>query len=783
MFRSPRRSVALIALACTFSVAIASQGLAKTAQPQTDQGWRGFQVDPRSSGALNASAARAPKPAPPALFTGNRLISPTSINDPGADATAQDTQSETTVAALGSTVVVGFNDSGSFNGTNNHFTGFANSTDDGASYTDQGTLAPSPEGDAGDPVLTALSPTRFFMSTLSFRTGERVQVFKSGNAGATFGAPVNGTPGFTGSGDFQDKSWLTADTYSGTGHGNLYLCWTRFFGATGAQVKLTRSTNGGTSFGPSTGTLISNGGQGCNVVVGPSHEVYAFYYRGTGPGGQTGNNKLFVRKSTDRGVSFGPEVQVADLQTTSVNGDLALNGGLRSNTFPQAAVNPVSGDIVAVYNDDTVAGDADNGNVLYVKSVDGGATWSAPVRVNDDGGRDQFFPSVAISPTGGELMFGYYSRSHDPANVMFHRRARPGLMNTTTGAITLRPSAQLGPDTPVVIGQDPVINETYMGDYDQIAANADAFFSSWADNRDPDAFHANQPDVFAARVARGAPTTSTNVGVNVVPTPSTIDEGQKTVLTVRVNAGNHSARDVYVSLPPRAGLVYRSVSGGGGCDLINGFMNCSLGTIAAGTSERRNVRAIATAAGSRTATATVTTTDNDTAAANNVGSGTVTVNSVPKVTETYSTGDIAVAIPDSATVEVPLAVSGNSTLFDVNASVRLNHTFDSDLAISLLPPGGGPAVDLSSNNGGGANNYGTGANRCSGTPTVFDDSAATSITAAAAPFAGSFEPEGSLATLNGSRSGGMWTLRVADQAAIDTGTIGCFELRIRRAAP
>ena len=41
-----------------------------------------------------------------------------------------------------------------------------------------------------------------------------------------------------------------------------------------------------------------------------------------------------------------------------------------------------------------------------------------------------------------------------------------------------------------------------MGDYDQIAATAGFFHSSWSDNRDGNQFHRFQPDVRYARIAR-----------------------------------------------------------------------------------------------------------------------------------------------------------------------------------------------------------------------------------------------------------------------------------------
>ena len=71
--------------------------------------------------------------------------------------------------AFGNTVVVGFNDSGSNSGGTNKFTGFARSTDGGATFTDGGTLPTNPGGDAGDPVIARDNTTgRLYFSTLGF---------------------------------------------------------------------------------------------------------------------------------------------------------------------------------------------------------------------------------------------------------------------------------------------------------------------------------------------------------------------------------------------------------------------------------------------------------------------------------------------------------------------------------------------------------------------------------------------------------------------------------------
>ena len=150
-------------------------------------------------------------------------------------------------------------------------------------------------------------------------------------------------------------------------------------------------------------------------------------------------------------------------------------------------------------------------------------------------------------------------------------------------------------------------------------------------------------------------------------------------------------------------------------------------------------------------------------------------------TTNYSSGNIAVSIIDSGTVDVPITISDTGVVQDINVRVRLNHTFDSDLVISLVAPDN-TIVPLAANRGGSGDNFGTGANDCSGTPTIFDDSAATAISAGTAPFAGTFRPESVLSAMNGKPSNGTWKLRVQDTADLDVGTIGCFTIEMTRAA-
>lgn len=747
--------------------------------------------DPRSGAALNRLAAKealatgavaAPGPGTPAP----RYIFHSPVNDRFADTNAQNTQSETSVVDLGAGhLVAAFNDSGSLLPGGNHFTGYAFSDNNGLSWTDAGRLPNSAEGDVGDPVLAYHQASNaVYLVTLGFTTGENLQVFKSTDFGHSFGAPVNGTPGFATTGDFQDKPWLAVDNFAGAGTGNVYLCWTRF-GAT-EDIKFTRSTDGGATFGPSGGVQLSAGGQGCFVTVSPNHQVNVFYYRGTGGGGQGGDNKLFLRRSTDQGVTFGAEVQVADLKTTTINGSLALNGGVRSNSFPHAAVNPIAARPIqiVVYNDIDPANPSNKADVYYVRSTDNGSTWSAPVRFNNDLWGDQFFPTLAFVNAGEQLMLGYYSRSHDPGNLAFHRRGRRGIL-FPGGFINLTVNSfQLGPNTPPVLGQDPVINATYMGDYDVIAGGAGQFSSTWADNRLPPATATGfnyQPDVRFARIS--IPSPSTDLAVSASASSATINLGDTITFTVTASATGGEARDVFVNAALVGNYGFQSASAPGSqCTIANNFLSCSVGTIAAGTSKQAQILATAVGnTGSRTFKANVSTSSIDANPSNDASSPvTVTVNAGSTVSKTYSTGNIAVALPDNSTVQVPLTVPDAGGVVSIRAYVRMNHTFDADVRLSLKSPLG-QTVSLVRNRGGSGDNFGALTNDCAGTPTVFYDFAATAIAAGTAPFSGTFKPEAPMlnAVANGP-SDGLWTLIAQDTANADTGVIGCFKLSITR---
>jgi autotransporter-associated beta strand protein len=135
-------------------------------------------------------------------------------------------------------------------------------------------------------------------------------------------------------------------------------------------------------------------------------------------------------------------------------------------------------------------------------------------------------------------------------------------------------------------------------------------------------------------------------------------------------------------------------------------------------------------------------------------------------------------VPDGGSTNSTVTVSGiTAPIAKVTVSMNINHSSDSDLDIFLQGPDG-TTVELSTDNGGTGNNYG---NSCA-QRTTFDDAAVTPITSGAAPFFGTFRPEGKLSDFRG-KSGtdvnGTWTLLISDDTAnAITGELDCWTLNV-----
>lgn len=121
---------------------------------------------------------------------------------------------------------------------------------------------------------------------------------------------------------------------------------------------------------------------------------------------------------------------------------------------------------------------------------------------------------------------------------------------------------------------------------------------------------------------------------------------------------------------------------------------------------------------------------------------------------------IGAASPNTVNSDIDVSgVQGNATA--VRVKLNIDHSYTSDLSISLISPSG-ERVSLATNSGGNGDNF---------RETSFDDAAAINISEGQAPFTGDFKPNEQLSIFNNKDTNGKWTLEIADQAFQDGGVL------------
>ena len=687
----------------------------------------------------------------------------TLVNNPNADSTNQDSQLGTSlVLGAGGTIICAFNDSGSNAGGQPHFTGFARSTNSGNTWTDLGTLPNSAAGDLGFQTLARSNATgTIVMATIAYNSTSVIQTFRSIDDGVSFQAPIDGDGGGTNN----DKPFLACDNFAGAGQGNFYLFYRDFGG--GGGMSLTRSIDDGVTWSPRQ-VLTAATGQGPWVVVGADHAVYCFYLI---PG-----NQLVMRKSTDLGVSFGPQTTVATLRTSVVNGDLGLNGGFRTNSFIQVVANPTSANqLFAVWNDKGISPSTDKANVYFAQSINGGASWSTPVQVNTDSGtNDNFLPVIAITPDGMALFVSWYDRRLDPANTAIDVFGR----NATVSGGTV----SFGPDYPitdmsfpVVVAQDSSLIPTVMLEYDTAVADATTFYRTWTDTRLPRLAHAHQPDVRFTKIPKAGPgPIMAPAGTAIIGESCTVDNAiepseRVTINFSLTNVGTAGTTNLVATLLPTGGVAAPSGP--------QSYGTLSVG--APGVARSFSLNANGTCGGTITATFQL----QDGATDLGTVSYTLPVGTIP--IQTFSNSSPITINDNAAATPYPSAISVTGVTSYSRIAVTLHgfaHSFPADVDIILVAPGGQTAYVMSDVGDNG---------EVSGLTLTFDDAAAMGVglgsllsgtfkpsdiddgpenmpgPAPAGPYATTFAGFAGL----GAAANGTWSLFVRDDVGVDMGSI------------
>jgi len=352
------------------------------------------------------------------------------------------------------------------------------------------TSLPLMPGDAfqGDPAVdwtsngTAWATSLGIVSTLS---DVKVKAYKSTNGGATwtYDATVSGTQATA------DKEMLWSD-HSATSpfKDNLYVVW-QFQGHT----YLNRRAAG--SWGTPISILAStfSSYQGADVKANAFGDVFVLW-PGTDNGASSIPNRIFVNKSTDGGQTFQTAITVGRTY------------GLFQYSIPAQArrkvlISPSGGAyrtsvknlVYASWHDLTgAAGCTSNANapgtntsstcksrIWFARSTDGGATWSAPVMVNNQSSlNDQFFPHLAVDETSGVVSIVYYDTISDPGRLKTDFWYQSSLDDGVTWSLATKVTTAQTDET--VSGAD--LGNQY-GDYTGMSAYSGLFLPSWTDRR------------------------------------------------------------------------------------------------------------------------------------------------------------------------------------------------------------------------------------------------------------------------------------------------------------
>lgn len=134
------------------------------------------------------------------------------------------------------------------------------------------------------------------------------------------------------------------------------------------------------------------------------------------------------------------------------------------------------------------------------------------------------------------------------------------------------------------------------------------------------------------------------------------------------------------------------------------------------------------------------------------------------------TNDIENTIgPDIGVTTSVINMDQNAVITDVNLTLNIEHTWDSDLDVKLIAPDGVTEIILFEDIGGSGDNF---------TNMVLDDDASTVISDGEAPFTGSYSPQGLLSDFNGLMSAGDWTLSITDDSNDDGGKLIDWSIQI-----
>jgi hypothetical protein len=319
--------------------------------------------------------------------------------------------------------------------------GWAYTTNAGLNWTMGGTLETNVF--RSDPVLAADADGQFYYLSLMPTPDYHCDLWRSNDGGRSWQRLGDAYGG--------DKEWMTIDTTSGPGHGNIYEAWSRYFPA--SNNILTRSTDAGSSWmSPIPVPALPYWG---TLDVGPNGELYMV--------GTIQPDLWFIRSTNAWDKTVMPIFDLAtpiNLGGSLIFGVSPINpGGLLGQLWVAAdrSTGPTRGNVYVLAS---VTSPNSGADVMLIRSTDGGVTWSAPQRINDDAPNPNawhWFGTLSVAPNGRvDACWNDTRNSSDASTSQLYYSW------STDGGVTWAPNRPLSPSFDQSLGY-PM--QEKIGDY------------------------------------------------------------------------------------------------------------------------------------------------------------------------------------------------------------------------------------------------------------------------------------------------------------------------------